>query len=90
METKFSMSPSAELGGKEPYFMFSDQDDIWMPNKLESLLQAIIELEGTNPGKPILVYGDMQIIDDNDVIKQYSFNSLYNIGVKHPTDCFFL
>ena len=31
METKFSMSPSAELGGKEPYFMFSDQDDIWMP-----------------------------------------------------------
>lgn len=76
-------------GGKEPYFMFSDQDDIWMPNKLESLLQVMIELEGRNPGKPILVYGDMQIIDDNDVIKQYSFNSLYNIRVKHPTDCFF-
>ena len=39
------------------YIAFSDQDDIWIDNKIENLVNAI-------PGKP-LVYSDSLLVDEN-------------------------
>jgi glycosyltransferase involved in cell wall biosynthesis len=46
------------------YIAFCDQDDIWLPEKLEVLLKVLQRLERENPGKPCLVYSDMKLIDE--------------------------
>ncbi len=47
-----------------PYVMFCDQDDVWMPNKIEVLMQKMLRLEtsmGSNT--PILVHSDLEVVD---------------------------
>lgn len=44
------------------YSFFSDQDDFWLPNKTEELLNIILGME---VNKPCLVFSDMDIIDIN-------------------------
>ncbi|MFN7821446.1 MAG: glycosyltransferase [Bacteroidota bacterium] len=49
------------------YIAFCDQDDIWLPEKLERSLQCLLSLEaGSNV--PALVYSDLILIDNNDQI----------------------
>ena len=57
------------------YYMFCDQDDVWLPNKLELMYGAIKKAELTSDkNKPVLVHSDMKIVDRNlNVIS----NSLY-------------
>lgn len=45
------------------YYMFCDQDDVWLPNKIELSFNAIKDLECKNPDVPILVHTDMKIVD---------------------------
>lgn len=45
------------------YIMFSDQDDVWLPNKIELTLNAMKAAEQIYPDKPILVHTDLQVID---------------------------
>lgn len=47
-----------------PYFAFCDQDDIWLPEKLQIMLGEIQRLE-TRHGKsvPVLVHSDVKIVD---------------------------
>ncbi len=48
------------------YIMFSDQDDIWLPNKITISLEKMKQLEskwGSNT--PLLVYTDLKIVDEN-------------------------
>ncbi len=45
------------------YIMFSDHDDIWLPNKIELTLNVMKAAERTNPDKPILVHTDLQVVD---------------------------
>ncbi|MCP1309720.1 glycosyltransferase family 2 protein [Paenibacillus tyrfis] len=53
------------------YFMFADQDDIWIPNKIQLTLEEMQKLEGQHPGKPVLVYTDLYVADkDLNVISQ--------------------
>jgi glycosyltransferase involved in cell wall biosynthesis len=48
------------------YIMFCDQDDIWLPNKIELSLNRIKELECKfNIATPILIHTDMQVVDEN-------------------------
>lgn len=44
-----------------PYFAFSDQDDIWLPEKLEQALRAL--KYHAQPGKPSLYCGRTTLID---------------------------
>ena len=49
-----------------PYFMFCDQDDVWLPGKIETSLQCIRSLESkTPPGTPLLTYTDLRPTDRN-------------------------
>ncbi len=45
------------------YIMFSDQDDIWLPNKIELTLNAMKAAERIYPDKPLLIHTDLQVMD---------------------------
>ena len=55
------------------YYMFSDQDDYWLPNKIKDTLETMLSAEKEFPGKPICVHTNLKVTDDN--LKPYR---LYN------------
>ena len=56
------------------YYMFSDQDDVWHPEKINVLLSKLIETENTlSKNKPILIHSDLQVTDQYLNIKYSSF-----------------
>lgn len=61
----------------------ADQDDIWLPNKLD-ILEKIIETPNENGKKPILVYGDAQIIDAKGNVIDKSWRKLAHICTDLP------
>lgn len=67
---------------KNEYFMFCDQDDQWLPDKIEVTLQRMFDIERSNPGMPILVCTDSICVDVNgNVIAPSFFESqkLYDV-----------
>lgn len=59
------------------YFMFSDQDDIWLNFKIEVTLNAMLNLEKKHPKKPLLVCTDVTSVDSTgkNIINQSFFES---------------
>lgn len=47
------------------YYMFSDADDVWLPEKVERALNKIKSYESQFINMPILVHNDMIICDSN-------------------------
>lgn len=45
------------------YMMFCDQDDVWLPKKMELSVSEILRLEKTTPGLPVLIYTDLAVVD---------------------------
>lgn len=45
------------------YYMFADQDDIWLPEKVQVSLNKLKEIEHDNPDTPIMVFTDRKFID---------------------------
>ena len=47
-----------------PYLMFCDQDDVWLPEKVEETLSRMKALEKQmEPGVPLLVFSDLSVVD---------------------------
>lgn len=46
------------------YTFFSDQDDLWLPNKMRIFMDRFIELEQQQSG-PILIHSDLCVADKN-------------------------
>lgn len=47
------------------YSMFCDQDDVWLPDKIEKTLSAMHKLEGENSvGTPLLVFTDTTVVNE--------------------------
>lgn len=46
---------------KADYYFFSDQDDVWLPDKIELTLSAA-QKEDNN--QPLMVYTDLKVVDD--------------------------
>src|SRR4051812_37526344 len=44
------------------YIFFCDQDDVWIPDKMERELQAIRMLEKESTFTPCIVFSDMKVI----------------------------
>ena len=65
------------------YYMFCDQDDIWLPTKVEKTLARMKEIEGT---APVLVATDLKVVDEQLSPIKDSFNADLKIDVfrKHP------
>jgi len=55
------------------YYMFCDQDDFWLPNKLEISMHAMNLSENRDPRKPILVHTDLTIVGKELQIINKSF-----------------
>ena len=71
------------------YYMYTDQDDVWLPEKIARLKAKLDEIEGesgSNPKEtPIMIFGDMKVVDENlDVISE-SFIKYNNLDAKHLT-----
>ena len=62
------------------YIMFSDQDDVWLPNKIELTLCLMKSAELVYPNMPLLVHGDMRVVDSNLNIMADSHWSLTKIS----------
>lgn len=45
------------------YFMFCDQDDVWLPDKIEIELKACIVAEDDS-SVPVLVHSDLKVVDE--------------------------
>ncbi|HTJ94786.1 MAG TPA: glycosyltransferase family 2 protein [Pararobbsia sp.] len=46
------------------YIAFADQDDVWLPVKLERTMQRLLQIEGEHgDGTPILVHTDLRVVD---------------------------
>ena len=56
------------------YIMFCDQDDVWLPHKIETMLKAMKELEKKySSNSNLLVYSDMKVCSENLKITSDSF-----------------
>ena len=55
------------------YYAFCDQDDVWMPDKLSMTMEKMKAVEHANPGKPVIVHTDMNIVDENLNVIHESF-----------------
>lgn len=55
------------------YMMLCDQDDYWLPTKIEDTLKVLLEEEQKNPDIPIMVFTDMKVVDNNLNILNHSF-----------------
>lgn len=47
------------------YYMFCDQDDVWLPDKIERTSAKMYETEKSHPDIPIVVHTDLQVVDSN-------------------------
>jgi glycosyltransferase involved in cell wall biosynthesis len=67
------------------YIFFCDQDDVWLPAKIETSLAAIQKLENKNIQTPCLVYADMKSIDEQGNIIANSVWLQLNLSPKYFT-----
>ena len=57
-----------------PYAMFCDQDDVWLPEKVEKSLAALRALENEHgEDAPLLVFCDMKVVDSELNVIHESF-----------------
>jgi len=70
---------------KSDYIMFCDQDDIWLPNKIEITLNKMLEMEKEH-GKqtPILIHTDLKVVDNNLHLISPSFRNYQNLDPNPP------
>ena len=47
------------------YYLFCDQDDVWRKDKVEKEMARMMVLEKDFPGKPVLVFSDLYVVDIN-------------------------
>ena len=67
------------------YYMFSDQDDVWMSDKVQKSVEALEEIEKNNPNTPIIVHTDLCLVDGdmNIISESYWKYKKYPIDIKH-------
>ena len=55
------------------YVMFCDQDDVWLPDKIDITLKAMQETESKHGDIPILVHTDLKVVDQEKNLISESF-----------------
>ena len=59
----------------DDYIMFCDQDDVWLPQKVERTIEAMKQIEAKNKNTPVLVHTDLKVVNENlDVISNSFFD----------------
>lgn len=66
---------------KEDYVMLCDQDDVWLPEKIEQTFAKMQEMENKYSREtPLLVHTDLMVADENLQIISSSFASTINVN----------
>lgn len=69
---------------KAPYVMFCDQDDVWLPHKVQQAFTAMQAAETSKLGLPVLLHTDLQVVDRNLGEIASSFIALRGIDPTPP------
>lgn len=69
------------------YYMFCDQDDVWLPYKIEHTLEFMKKIENGECDIPTVVFGDAKMVDGE--LKEYhpSFQKLNNLDTSKLNLC---
>ena len=68
------------------YIMFSDQDDVWLPNKIEITLNKMLNVEHeVGKDKPILIHTDLKVVDEHLNVIAESFWKYQKINPRDNT-----
>ncbi len=65
--------------GQYEYYMFCDQDDVWLPDKIEVVYNRILREEGH---EPCLVFSDMKVVNEQLQEIAPSFSEFSHICVE--------
>ncbi|MBP3702263.1 MAG: glycosyltransferase family 2 protein [Lachnospiraceae bacterium] len=71
----------AAARSKGDYIMFCDQDDIWLPDKVEKTLAKLKEVEGSE-NIPVLVFTDAWLYDTKKGVTTGLFHESSHLNVK--------
>lgn len=64
----------------ERYVFLCDQDDVWLPDKCERMLRAMLERESeAGPAAPMLVHTDLRVVGEDLSVIHESFVALLRI-----------
>jgi len=55
------------------FIALSDQDDVWLPTKIEVMYNEITNLEYDNPNKPIIVHHDAFVVNEKLINYSHKF-----------------
>ncbi|WP_255777631.1 glycosyltransferase family 2 protein [Prevotella sp. E9-3] len=72
------------------YYMFCDQDDVWLPEKIELSFQEMNRLEHAHPQRAIIVCTDLYVSDaELNIIhsSRWRFSAMYPPYIKTFDDC---
>ena len=67
------------------YIMFCDQDDVWLPNKIELTLQKMMEAEKASPETPLLIHTDLRVVNTTLDVLNDSYWTYQGIDPKYDT-----
>jgi len=73
---------AVSLANPGHYISLSDQDDIWLPRKIEASMNVMLGMEDGH--SPAMVYSDLMLVDENKRLLNPSFrNELGQDGYQH-------
>lgn len=82
----FSLLMESALAVDADYVLCSDQDDVWLPNKIETLLSGIYLMEQKyGAATPLLVHGDLVVVDEQLHTIAESFVRYAWLNASHPS-----
>lgn len=90
IENKVSVGPvknfsQAILACSEDYVALCDQDDVWLENKLELLLNKMMEIEAhVGSNVPLLVHSDLVVTDEK--LQPVFFSMMEQQHIRNETD----
>ncbi|MCC8081991.1 MAG: glycosyltransferase family 2 protein [Lachnospiraceae bacterium] len=70
-----------------PLYMCCDQDDVWLPDKIEQTLRRMQEIDAA-PEKPCMVYTDLTVADESlhviaESMDRYQKLNMADAGISH-------
>ena len=71
---------------EEKYIAFSDQDDVWQSDKLETLMMEILKMQENSHERAILIHSDLSMIDENGNFIENSYFSYRKYKLKNKKD----